>query len=530
LLYPLVLKNARLFQDTQDQKHRAEQLRDSATLLTRTLKVEDIYDILASQIDQLIGKTDGQTLVIINDQGTIDVDYLTGGLDTPQIREVLKLNHNINDYEFVKAFFSTPQTITIQDRHQHDNWQNFGESEDLTAFVMIPLVWGEKPLGLFVVASNTANAYNDVQIATLESFCKSLSAALHNIQLYKQSTEQGAHLQALLNGSGEGVLSTKDTTITYVNKALCSMLGYTESDLLGKSIRLLRWKDSPFNLEHIKPSSKDGASIRRDEFMLKHQKGYPLHVSMTVSQISEQGQRPIQLVAIIRDISQERAWQTAQKRFMTNSAHELRHPISNIITRLYLLRRSPEKLECHLDILETSVDRLRILAEHMALIVELDSGNFKSDALPIRLDDLFRVPLTQLAEKAQAQEVPLEVDLHVDDNQCVIDGRLAVEITRLLTQNALEYSPIGKPIKIRIVQMPKELLIMLIDCRPPLTPHGLKMFFQPFSTASEGDVVHSGLELTLASRMIHAMNGSVQVANWDQDCGIIIEVSLPLTI
>ena len=54
------------------------------------------------------------------------------------------------------------------------------------------------------------------------------------------------------------------------------------------------------------------------------------------------------LVTVVRDVSKEKALQQQKERFVAYASHELRTPITNLKTRLYLMRRQPERMDEHM--------------------------------------------------------------------------------------------------------------------------------------------------------------------------------------
>src|SRR5262249_44614239 len=79
-----------------------------------------------------------------------------------------------------------------------------------------------------------------------------------------------------------------------------------------------------------------------------------------------------QIMTLIRDASQEKKLQAQKTSFVSNASHELRTPLSNLKMRVYLMRKQPEKMEEHLQVLENVTNYMQGLVEEM-----LDMGRFE---------------------------------------------------------------------------------------------------------------------------------------------------------
>ncbi len=84
--------------------------------------------------------------------------------------------------------------------------------------------------------------------------------------------------------------------------------------------------------------------VWRQEARLKRKDGGFFDASVFTAPVRDRHNELIGTLEIIRDISHEKALQAQRDRFITNAAHELRRPLTNLKTRLYLLGRQPDKL------------------------------------------------------------------------------------------------------------------------------------------------------------------------------------------
>ncbi|MEI2421215.1 HAMP domain-containing sensor histidine kinase, partial [Arthrospira platensis SPKY2] len=71
--------------------------------------------------------------------------------------------------------------------------------------------------------------------------------------------------------------------------------------------------------------------------------------------------------------------------FVANVTHELRTPLTNLKLRHFLLRRQPERMELHLDVLERETARLTATIDDLLRLSRLDQGRMTLEHRPIDL-------------------------------------------------------------------------------------------------------------------------------------------------
>ncbi|HLA44494.1 MAG TPA: PAS domain-containing sensor histidine kinase, partial [Aggregatilineales bacterium] len=353
-----------------------------------------------------------------------------------------------------------------------------------------------------------------------------------------ESAHQSARLQAILDKTGEGIIYTEGIRIVYVNDALCRLTEYTAADLIGKPLRLLRGTSvstgsSP--LFDTPPPGDDLLSrepVERQEIQLQRKSGRILEASLTISRVSQSDDDVLRTVILVRDISQEKQLHDMQNRFITHAAHELRHPITNIVTRLYLLRRSPEDLDRHITILENAARRLTTLAEHMSTIAEFDLGRIRLESMQIQVQELLTPLLVEQEKEALENDIMLSFDWDMSRQKVAVDTVLLTRLIRLMLANSILNSPAHSSIYVRFTSSdtPKGIFLNLHihDNRPAIPENHLSQFFQPFYLVSEGSIIQSGLELTIVRMIVDVFGGSIDVVNDPGENGVIFDIHLPV--
>ena len=194
---------------------------------------------------------------------------------------------------------------------------------------------------------------------------------------------------------------------------------------------------------------------------------------------------------------------TRQREFNANAAHQLRTPLAVLAANIDTMADADTaaRLRHDVQLMTRIVHQLLLVARLETLNVELDE----------------RVDLCQAARQAAENLGPIAIStgktLEVDepDVPVVILGNtlvVGIAISNLI-ENALNYSPPGRGVRIRVTS---EASVEVCDSGPGIPPQLREKVFQRFwrgDTSTEG----AGLGLSIVRRIMHALKGSVSVTD-----------------
>ena len=250
--------------------------------------------------------------------------------------------------------------------------------------------------------------------------------------------------------------------------------------------------------------------------------------SVTLSRVGSPDEGPMQAVTIVRDLSAEKRLSAMQNRFINHAAHELRQPIASINTRLYLLEKTPEGLDRHVEIIRQASERLTALSEHMALIAQFDMNEIRVERMRLVLQELLGPVIQNQQAQAEKRGISIEVDWKLPAAPIPVDNTLMTQLTHLLLSNAVVHSAEDSTINLSYEHVDDMIVIEMLDTRSPLPDDQLEQAFQPFYVPSAGSVVHTGLELTIINNIVTLLDGSISIRNRADDEGTIFRLTIPL--
>jgi len=221
----------------------------------------------------------------------------------------------------------------------------------------------------------------------------------------------------------------------------------------------------------------------------------------------------------------------AKDEFLAMLSHELRNPLSPMLTALQLLRlRTDATAERELSVLERQAQHLVRLIDDLLDVSRLARGKI----------DLVRAPIeiaTVIAEAVEMAEPLLEQRRHelvqrVPASGLRVDGdreRLAQVIANLLT-NAARYTPAGGHIEIAASAVPDGVEIIVRDDGAGIAPELLPRIFELFVQGARGPARGEGglgLGLAIVQSLVQLHGGSVSAHSDGKGRGSEFRVRLP---
>jgi PAS domain S-box-containing protein len=231
----------------------------------------------------------------------------------------------------------------------------------------------------------------------------------------------------------------------------------------------------------------------------------------------------------LRDITQAKELERLKARFIANAAHDLSNPITSLKMRLYLLQRTPEKLDEHVQALESQINRLEQLVTELRMLSQIDQHTLYLDMIPVDLNGLLeRIVATQQAT-AQHRNQRLVFSACEEPTRVQGDVQKLERIAINLVANAINYTPNGGTIRVRtwttLDTVEFEVSDSGIGIEASHLPHIFERFYRT-DRAKQTDTAGTGLGLSIVKELVSLHGGRVQVES-QVDQGTTFRVTLP---
>lgn len=517
----------------------ADALRDAATLLNSTLRLDEVLDRILELVGRVVPYDTTSFMVIEGDKARI---IRHRGFEAFGVSDhvLCQARISINEDEVLRKLLVTRSALVIPDVCEIAGWHVVPGTEWIRGYIAVPVMFEDQMLGIINVDSQQAGAYTDEDGNLLMAFANQASVALRNARhaenLARQVEErtleldnERQRLKAILDATGEGIYYTEETTIAYVNSAFCEMIGYTSEELIGQSTALLigRTMDEEL-LEQWKQVRERLLRDRlyRSDNVLVNKAGQPFDVAFTLSLVGQIGDT-VKIVTQVRDIRQQKQLDAQKMRFIASAAHELRNPIAGLSVRAYLMRRQPDRLEDHLRLLEATVERLKRLSEDLLDIARFENGVIRLKMGQVILQPLVEEVFTILGQDAGQQDIALNLEMPDEPIYILLDSLRIHQVVYNLVANALNYTPAGGRVNVRVAYVDENTaLIQVNDTGRGIAQENLTNIFEPFFRVTH-DSQGTGLGLSIVREIVHRHNGRLTVES-TLGVGSTFSVYLPL--
>jgi len=226
---------------------------------------------------------------------------------------------------------------------------------------------------------------------------------------------------------------------------------------------------------------------------------------------------------------------TEQRRLelIGNVAHELRTPLSNIRSSMEGLIDGvlPAEPSTFLEI-QHEVARLRRLVQDLEELSRAEAGQISLDLRPVVPADLVQTVAERLRIQFDDKAVSLRIDVPGDLPRAPADTGRITQVLLNLLGNALQYTPPGGQVTVRVWCERHEIVFAVQDTGIGISVEQLPHIFERFyrveksrSRAGGG----SGIGLTIAKHLVEAHGGRIWATSRGFGQGSTFSFTLPLS-
>jgi two-component system, chemotaxis family, CheB/CheR fusion protein len=413
----------------------------------------------------------------------------------------------------------------------------------------------ERPDGSRIVVRVNITALRDPQGRLVGAI-----TAFDDVSDRKRIEDDAARLAAIVVGADEPIISKSlDGQILSWNRAAEAMFGYSEAEVLGKSITIIVPPERLAEEEMILLRIRRGEAISHFETERVAKDGQRIQVVLTMSPISDRHGRVIGASTMARDIREQkrlhsereelllrervaRAQAEAANRtkdeFLAMLAHELRNPVGVIVNALAVLEAS------RLDAAEQTppAARARTLirhqTQHLARLLDdlldvarITAGRIELERKPVDLRVIIQTVLETERHHIERKQLRVARSLGEGTVRVIGDPLRLQQVIGNLLSNAWKYTPPNGSISIALAREAEHAVVRVLDSGAGIPPERLDEVFDLFTQVNpslartEGGL---GIGLTLVKRLVDLHNGEVRAYSDGLGKGSEFVVRLPL--
>lgn len=207
--------------------------------------------------------------------------------------------------------------------------------------------------------------------------------------------------------------------------------------------------------------------------------------------------------------------------FMQDVTHDLKTPLSVILTSSQLLERYVEtdnnpKVTKHLEKIAKQTDRLGYMISsiiemsQLNLLNQIDNKHIQTVDLSLLLPQL----LESLEDLAHVKQITMKCNIHCRPITVEGDDSLLIRLFSNLVDNAIVHTPMSGQITVDMSQNDENAFITVCDTGVGIPtdslPHIFKRFYR-VDTSRQSQTGNNGLGLSIAKRIVELHHGDITV-------------------
>ena len=294
----------------------------------------------------------------------------------------------------------------------------------------------------------------------------------------------------------------------------------------------------PFALEHriVRPDGTVRMVLGQGDVLLDHH-GRPARMVGTTQDITEHKVAELERATLAREQAAREEAERANRlkdEFLATLSHELRTPLNAIAGWANLLKEGKLDPATTVRAVETIDRNVKIQSHLISDILDISrmtSGRLDLRFQPVSLVTAIEGALDTMGPMARAKRVELLRELAPLSASVLGDPDRLQQIVCNLLSNAVQFTPDGGHVAVRLTQDGSSARVTVEDDGPGIDPEFLPHVFERFRQSdSTGTRWHGGLGLGLAivRHLVELHQGTVSASNRPGREGASFEVVLPL--
>lgn len=211
----------------------------------------------------------------------------------------------------------------------------------------------------------------------------------------------------------------------------------------------------------------------------------------------------------------EDAWKQ-QRQFVADASHELKTPLTVILSNINMLAQSPGLAAGHdkqrVEHIQSEAVRMKELIQSLLDLARSDSAEASSFSHKI-LDFSYLVNSTAAIFEPLAFEMNKSISSETEASISIIgDEKKLQQLVSILLDNACKYSTENSCITLQVFRKSKEVILKVANEGVPFTTEEKKRIFQRFyrTDASRSRIPGYGLGLSIAQSIVSEHKGKIE--------------------
>jgi len=395
----------------------------------------------------------------------------------------------------------------------------------------VPLLSGGRCMGSLGVAVKGVDGIDPATCMVIELVAPRLAYALAMGMALDALAESETRFRDVFDTVGDGIIvaDVSNRKLIMANSAICTMLGYTASDLVALSVNDIHPKERVEEVVQIFEAMVRGEQDHAMEIPMQHKNGSVVLADVSARRTVISNKRCV--VGVFRAAGERLRREDEQLQVQklesirilaAGIAHDFNNLLTGLIGNVSLAQMQLGKGQPAWELLD---EAQRAAMRGTALTRQLLT--FAKGGAPVRTrTNLVQVVRDSANLAASGSNVQCQFELPSEDCSVTGDEGQLAQVFQNLVRNAVEAMPGGGVVGVQVSRQKSkrgdEVCVEVSDHGPGIAPELIEKIFTPFFTTKDKG---SGLGLAVAFSIIQNHGGRIQVSS-KPGAGTTFRVSL----
>jgi PAS domain S-box-containing protein len=316
------------------------------------------------------------------------------------------------------------------------------------------------------------------------------------------------------------VITDKEGTVLYANKAVEKITGFSAKDIMGKKAGS---KDLWGGLMPKEFYDKLWKTIKKDkksftgEITNKRKNGEKYSALSTISPVLDKKGEIRYFVGIERDITKEKEVDRMKTEFISIASHQLRTPLSAMKWFLEMLLNGDagelsKEQKDYIQNVDESNERMIDLVNSLLNVSRIESGRIIIDPKETDLSELVASIIKELKPKFLEKDIKSVFSANKKLKRINIDPKLIRNVYLNLISNAIKYSNKGGEVTVMISKKDNKVVSQVSDTGMGIPTKEQDKIFTKFyraTNARQAETEGNGLGLYLVKSIVESSGGKI---------------------
>jgi len=484
--------------------------------LTSSLNLHNVLSRVLFLFTKNVGAERGSLIVLDEEQNPVEGAIVLDGQLDPHKAEQLQATL---DQGLAGWVVQNKEPVLISNTAEDDRWLHRPDDEEnrtgAKSAICIPLLVQNELVGVFTLVHPEINFFSEEKMTLLQTIAGQAGIAIYNARLYNSLQATNRRYYQLFEDSLTPIIITdRQGHILEANRLAIQFLGASLQNLERHNILELHWAD-------VDALGDDCRNVQQENTVTYESQLYPLEgdsipVEMHVRQVNIAGHENLQW--IVEDITQRKKLETLRNDLTAMIYHDLRSPLSNIISSLELLPAvAPDEfspmLAPVLSITKRSTERMQRMIRSLLDINRLETGQRITDPSPVLPRELLGDAISTVEPIAAHKNQSIQMEVGKDLVQIKVDADMIKRVLINLLENASKFTPINENISAGAeMKTPDCIRFWVQDSGPGIPKNIQEEIFNKFTTYASPDLPKGiGLGLAFCKLAVQAHGGKIWV-------------------